>query len=182
MKKSILLAGVACLFSFSANAMETDYMDNIKPYMGLDYVYTKADIRKDLDAKDKYNSGLVNLGMKWGNYFGAEAFFQLSDRPNKGPVKTDFYAYGIDLYGYMPMNCDATFSLLGSLGLAEYEYKVKSPLGNYDKGKLGYRMGLGAEYKFNDNWSARVMARYTYLDMRAVDNLQELSAGIRYTF
>lgn len=45
MKKTLLLAGVACLFSFGANA--ADYsLSELRPYVGLDYVYTDANIKK----------------------------------------------------------------------------------------------------------------------------------------
>ena len=38
MKKMLLLAGVASVFAFNANAME------MKPYVGLDYNYSDAAI------------------------------------------------------------------------------------------------------------------------------------------
>ena len=60
MKKTLLLAGVACLFSVSANAM--DLSREFRPYIGLDYVYSHADY-KDMvrEPKKSYNSGAVNL-------------------------------------------------------------------------------------------------------------------------
>lgn len=61
MKKTLLLAGVACLFSVSANAM--DLSREFRPYIGLDYVYSHADY-KDMvrEPKKSYNSGAVNVG------------------------------------------------------------------------------------------------------------------------
>lgn len=50
MKKTLLLAGVACLFSFGANA--ADYsLSELRPYVGLDYVYTDANIKKKPASK-----------------------------------------------------------------------------------------------------------------------------------
>ena len=43
MKKTLLLAGVACIFSYNANAMNIS--SDLKPYIGLDYVYSKADFK-----------------------------------------------------------------------------------------------------------------------------------------
>ena len=40
-RKVILLAGAAMFMAFSANAMD------INPYIGLDYVYSKASFKND---------------------------------------------------------------------------------------------------------------------------------------
>lgn len=58
MKKTLLLAGVACLFSFGANA--ADYsLSELRPYVGLDYVYTDANIKKETRIKiDNTQTGL----------------------------------------------------------------------------------------------------------------------------
>ena len=54
MKKTLLLAGVACLFSYSANAM--DLSQDIRPYVGLDYVYSHANYKNDASRLEKINS------------------------------------------------------------------------------------------------------------------------------
>ena len=51
MKKTLLLAGVACLFSYSANAM--DLSQDIRPYVGLDYVYSHANYKNDASRLEK---------------------------------------------------------------------------------------------------------------------------------
>lgn len=77
MKKTLLLAGVACLFSFGANA--ADYsLSELRPYVGLDYVYTDANIKKETRIKTDYNSGAINAGIRFYDYLGLEAFFQQS--------------------------------------------------------------------------------------------------------
>ena len=48
--------------------------------------------------------------------------------------------------------------------------------------RIGYRAGIGAQYDFNENWAIRVMGRYTYLGMSRVNNLKEVTAGLKYTF
>ena len=104
MKKTLLLAGVACLFSFGANA--ADYsLSELRPYVGLDYVYTDANIKKETRIKTDYNSGAINAGIRFYDYLGLEAFFQQSGerKSMKGTLdqtKSEFYAYGLDLYGY----------------------------------------------------------------------------------
>ena len=185
MKKTLLLAGVACLFSVSANAM--DLSRGFRPYIGLDYVYSHADY-KDMvrEPKKSYNSGAVNVGTWITPYASLEAFFQQSAKTKayKGTeyrVRTEFYAYGLDAYGYLPIGCDG-FNLLGSLGLANYNMKAKYHYGNVDKQRMGYRAGIGAQFDFTENFAARVVGRYSYIGAKHLDNLMEVTAGIRYTF
>ena len=191
-KKIILLAGAAMFLTGTASAME------LNPYIGLDYVYSKADFKSDKisafdtrSLKDNYNSGMVSMGIRPLEYMSLEAFFQQSAE-QKGDkiveasgaqhkIKSEFYAYGIDAYGYMPIGCSG-FSLLGTVGVANYNFKIKSNDGSVDKQKLGYRAGIGAQYDINDNWAVRLVGRYSYIDSNYLDNLQEVTAGIRYTF
>lgn len=187
MKKTLLLAGVACLFSFGANA--ADYsMRDLKPYVGLDYVYTHGNIKKETGIKQDYSSGAVNAGIRFYDYLGLEAFFQQSGerKSMKGTLdqtKSEFYAYGLDLYGYMPIGCDG-FNLLGSVGAANYNVKLKyrGHQGSDDKQRVGYRAGVGVQYDITENFSARLMGRYTYLGMKELSGLEEVTAGIRYSF
>ncbi len=185
MKKTLLLAGVACLISFGAAAKEYN------PYIGLDYAYSKFDLKKQLKrVDDGYNSGVVNAGIRVGQYAGLEAFFQQAgDRKTHdadGSVKSKFYAYGADLMGYLPIPaCNEKFNLLGSVGLGNYKFSAKYSGNNkpkYNKDRTGYRFGVGAQYHMTQNWSARVMGRYTFLGARDIDNLAEVTAGLRYTF
>ena len=102
MKKTLLLAGVACLISFGATAKE------FNPYIGLDYAYSKFDLKKQLKkVDDGYNTGVINAGIRVGDYAGLEAFYQHAwDRKTHdadGTVKSKFYAYGLDLMGYLPI-------------------------------------------------------------------------------
>lgn len=187
MKKEILMAGAAVLLAGTAEAME------INPYIGMDYVYSSADYKSDNNTWDKalkkdYNSGAVNVGMRPSQYFSLEGFFQQSTK-EKGAyistagdrIKSEFYAYGADAYGYLPIGCDG-WNLLGTVGMANYNFKVKTAAGSDDKNHMGYRAGLGVQYDMNENWAMRVVGRYSYIDSKVLDNLQEVTAGIRYTF
>ena len=185
MKKTLLLAGVACLFSFGASAEE------FRPYVGMDYIFSNANIKKEYDMKKDYNSLAVNAGVKMGEFVSLEAFFQQSGERKKHisdtvSSKTKFHAYGLDMYGYMPIpRCDDTFNLLGSIGLANYNIETKyegAARGKIDKDRMGYRAGIGMQYNFTENLGARVMGRYTYLGGKALKDLKEVTAGIRYTF
>ena len=87
MKKTLLLAGVACLFSVSANAM--DLSREFRPYIGLDYVYSHADY-KDMvrEPKKSYNSGAVNVGTWITPYASLEAFFQRRPMSSRNAVSS----------------------------------------------------------------------------------------------
>ena len=100
---------------------------------------------------------------------------------------TDQYkAYGIDVIGYLPVM--EKLELVGSLGVARYnvDAEVKIPLlgleGDGDDKGMGYRLGAGAQYNFNDNIAARAMVRYVDTDIDGLDNIVDLTLGIRYTF
>ena len=196
MKKALLLAGVASLFSFNANAM-MGMPSDFRPYVGVDYVYSKADYKGDASRleddgylEDNFNSGVINAGIKMGDYYSIEAFYQQSASEEgdyfvydgmSHKAETQFDAYGIDLYGYAPVGCDG-LSLLGTVGLANYDLEVKELGETETKSRVGYRAGIGAQYDFNENWSARLVGRYSYINTKDVDNLMEATAGIRYTF
>ena len=188
-RQGILLASAAIMLANTVQATE------INPYIGVDYVYSKADYKSDRASWDKslkedYNSALFNLGMRPSKYFSLEGFFQQS-ADAKGSrtsatvygdrIKSEFYAYGADAYGYMPIGCDG-FSLLGTAGLANYNFKIKNDTGSQDKNHMGYRAGVGFQYDMNEHWAMRVVGRYSYIDSQILDNLMEATAGIRYTF
>ena len=198
MKKSLLLAGIAAsIFSTSANAIE------LKPYVGLDYSYSKASTNDIVVEgvqvpnnlfEDSFNSLSVNLGTKFNKNFGIEAFYQKSDE-EKGemsalsiaghPIATDrletsFEAYGIDAQGYLPLN--KKVDLIGSLGLGQYDFEIKGFGYKESEDELGYRLGAGAQYNFNENIAIRGMIRHVLIDSDAVDDITEFSAGVRYTF
>lgn len=185
MKKSaLLLAGVACLFAFQANARD---WKELNPYVGMDYAYSKAGLKKGFsNYDDKFNSGIFNVGMKANEHMGLEAFLQIAgERKNhrdEGTYKSEFNAYGLDAYGYMPMGCEGKFNLLGSLGLGIYDFDMNNPTGKTTTTRVGYRVGVGAQYDFTDHIAARVMGRYGYIGADSVKYVEELTAGLRYTF
>ena len=84
MKKALLLAGVASLFSYNAHAM-MGMPSDFRPYVGVDYVYSKADYKDEASRmedegylEDNFNSGVINAGIKMGDYYSIEAFYQQS--------------------------------------------------------------------------------------------------------
>ncbi len=178
LKKLGLLALFGTLFCTNANALE------FRPYVGLQYNYSEIDAE---DVTPDMNSYSVILGTEYNRYFGTEIFYQNSDKSNdyyKGEkVKTDFAAYGLDAYGYLPLGCDRVFSLLATAGIANYDFDITTPEEKGDDNGLGYRLGAGIQYSLTNNISFRAIGRYIWLDkVDGADNAQEYSLGVKYTF
>lgn len=187
MKKIYVLAAAASVFAMNAQAADWSMSNLVRPYIGADYVYSYAKHGGIAsNAKKDYNSWMVNVGTDIARYTSVEAFFQQSGQRKSRfgdgeQMKSKFYAWGLDLYGRVPVSCSG-FHLLGSLGLADYNVKYKFKPGSLDKQRVGYRGGVGFSYDFNNNVSFRVMGRYTYIGMANLNNLMEVTAGLRYTF
>ena len=193
MKKTLLLAGVASLFSLNAQATE------IKPVIGLDYVYSDADIDSydigeeedelSLDFKNKFNAFALSAGVKFNQNLGLEAFYQQSenaDKKNYGFIKTEnkYKAFGVDVIGYLPVI--PQLDLIGSLGMAYY--KAEAKVSGFDQKihesdhKYGIRVGGGLQYNFNDHIAARLMARVNDTNIEGYDSIFDVTAGVRYYF
>ena len=175
MKKTIgtlMVAASALAFSASANALE------FTPYVGVDYNYTDV-----ASHSAHFNSGSLNVGTNYNKYFGTELLYQYSTEDKKAGEKTRIEGYGLDLYGYLPLGCDQTFSLLGTAGIAEYKVTSKYD-GEKDKDHgYGYRLGAGAMYNINENVSVHALARYVFTDkIEGIDHLMEYTLGARYNF
>ncbi len=184
MKKTLLLAGVACAFAFNANAME------IKPYVGLDYNYSSLGIAKNTanwNVEDDYHNASIVAGAKLHKNFGLEAFYQRSLNESRSVQETTkvtsrLSGYGIDALGYLPLGCDQKVELIGGLGLGEYELKERAFIGTNKEEGLGYRMNVGAQYNINDKLAVRGMFRHVIVEHGDLDRINEYSAGIRYSF
>ena len=165
----------------------------IRPYIGLDYVYSMSDIDIKINGIDvleeNLNAFAVSLGLKFNRYVGLETFYQQSEEGEKtilGVVKTEdkYKAYGLDLVGYLPVT--PQFDLLGAVGIGSYDVEVTvnnqgQEVSGSDDG-FGWRIGVGGQFNITNNWGIRVMARYVDPDVEGLNNMVDISAGIRYTF
>ena len=185
MKKICMIAVAASAFALNAQAM--DWGNNlVRPYIGADYIYSHAKQGAYASgAKRDYNSWDVNAGMDITQYASLEGFFQQAFSREKhtddGKITSRFYAWGMDMYGRMPIMCSG-FNLLASVGFADYNVKYTLEGNSIDKQRVGYRGGVGFSYDFTEHMSFRMMGRYSYVGMASLDNLMEMTAGLRYTF
>ncbi len=75
------------------------------------------------------------------------------------------------------------FNLLGSLGLANYRVKFTYlDVSSRHQNRIGYCAGVCVRWNFIEHLVARIMGHYTYLGIEYLDNLKEVTAGLRYTF
>lgn len=169
-------------------SQQQNYNYGIRPYIGLDYVYSMSDT-DDINGIDiveeDLNAFAVSLGLKFNQYVGLEAFYQQSEEGEKtvlGIIKTEYKykAYGLDLVGYLPVN--PQFDLLGTVGLGYYDIDVTAKDSGFSDDGFGWRVGVGGQFNITDNWGIRVMARYADPDIEGLKNMVDISAGIRYTF
>lgn len=178
MKKTIgaLMVAVSAV-AMAANAEAMEY----NPYAGVEYGYSFL----NGTAANNFNSGKVFVGSQYNENFGVEAFYQRSTTDKKAGNKASYQAYGIDALGYLPMGCEQKVALVGTAGLAYYDFAYKEMgHGTNNEGTWGYRLGAGAEYNVNENVAVRALARYTKLDQRVADSndMMEYSIGARYNF
>lgn len=174
MKKTLLLAGVASLFAYNANAVE------FTPYAGVDYNYSLVDHDSSMNGvmSGHANSGTVVLGSKVTPYAGVEAFYEISKKEHKTDNRSQIQAYGADIMGYLPFGCYGEYQLIGTTGLGWYDAKHNK---DNDRG-WGYRLGAGLQYNLTDNWAVRGMYRHVWVDKSVLNSMNEFSVGVRYMF
>lgn len=155
--------------------------------------------------KDSNKAISFVAGAKFNKNWGIEAFYQKSGEEDnkyedsgdnwekKEKTTLSYTAYGFDVLGYLPVSQE--FELLASLGLAQYDFETKSTYSferemysesdsqSKDFDSLGIRVGIGAQYNFNQHFALRGMLRYVKMnDDEYVKNLTEFSLGLRYMF
>ncbi len=187
----------------SNNMSNSNFM--LKPYLGIDYVYSMFNFKEDTGDwfADKYNNLNFSLGLKLYKNFGIEASAQLSDKKEKtgygyyngvtpATIKTEinYYAYSLDAVGYLPVSNIVDF--IGTLGGGIYVFDEKAKITKSNgqvledisdsETRFAPRLGFGVEFRLNDNFAARVMARGAYLHYDDLDYIIDLQAGLRFYF
>jgi len=190
MKKTLLLsgvAGIASLAAFNAEAMMNWNINDYRPYIGGDYVYSYAKQGSDAKhMKHNFHSGKANLGMQFYQNWDLEFSYQQSGElkskanPTGKQAKNYFSAYALDAYGKYPLFC-TNLGALATVGTAIYHAKYKG-LPKKSFNRVGYRAGLGLQYDFNKNIAARVIGRYSYVGADYLNNLKEVTVGFQYRF
>ncbi len=181
MFKKLFLSVFFCLFSFQVLASET----SLRYYVGS--TFSLNEINFDNGKSSQNNKAVaLNAGVTLNSVFDIELFFQAANQD------INYEAYGFDFKA----NCNVAperVKLFGSLGLAYYDFDLKSDdawsaVIYPTVGSLiysAYRTGVGIELLLNNHWAVNTTARYIYLDTphyKGFEDMTELSFGIKYTF
>ena len=180
MNKNIALLAAVSVLALTTNANALEF----RPYVGVQYNYSEVDAEK---VKADMNSYSVVIGTEYNRYFSTEVFYQNSDKSNDiingEKVKSDFTAYGLDAYAYLPLGCDRVWSVFATAGIANYDADTSSVEGKYEDNGLGYRLGAGVQYSITNDLAVRLLARKIWTDkLEDVDDMKEYSLGIKYSF
>ncbi len=123
----------------------------------------------------------VGLEIGYGFIFKISGTAQLNrDATNK---VTNLY---LDFMAYLPVA--AKVDLIGTLGLGMLKSKANVANANFNDlpklndNPLGFRIGGGAQYNIDNNWSSRTLLRYQKGNKNFLKSLTSLSIGIGYTF
>ena len=180
MNKNIALSAAVSFLVLSANTNALEF----RPYVGAQYNYTEVDA--DF-VKADMNSYSVVIGTEYNRFFGTELFYQNSDKSNDiiegEKLKSDFEAYGLDAYAYLPLGCDRVWSVFATTGIANYDIDYAMSGEKEKDNGLGYRLGAGVQYSVTNNIAIRALARKVWADkLDEVDDMKEFSLGLKYVF
>lgn len=198
--------------------------ESVRPYVGLEYNYIVTDVNSqayDLDTngfndyagepyEDSYHALVPNIGVRIGEYFGAELGYLRSTEESKGLSGADFLAgtsgktetrltgWNLDLNGYIPVT--EQLEAIGSVGVgryeADYDYSGNIIAGGLNFGGVNLsdtdkdtalRVGAGLQYNVSENVSLRGMVRYIDLEFEdtgvtQMDGAWIGAAGVSYAF
>lgn len=199
MKKSLLLASVACIFAVNAQAAD------FKPYVSAKAKF--AGIRAEVEqtspvhVKDKLNDSVFGYNLAAGagikmeeGVLRLELEYAQNDDAEKtiAGVKGVFESYAIFANAYFDFNTNTAFRPYVGIGLGGSKVKF----GNKSENEFAYNYSLGVNYLVNDNVAldlgyrfasyanfdeeTRVGALYQKLEYKAHAN--ELMLGVRFSF
>ncbi len=203
MKKIISSMAMAICLLCGVNA-HAEEQQSLRPYVG-------ADVGVNVMPSDGGLTYSVNAGVRNG-FFGLEVFYLGNNSENEKAIKLttnnaaaasgienaefskEMYSVGADLLAYLPIM--EKFDLFAAVGYGMYFYEEEidfADIGlnqesqdiNYTETAHGIRLGAGAMYEFFPNLSARLMARYTIVEMGSYEkyaNPLAVTLGLRYTF
>ena len=115
-----------------------------------------------------------------------------------GEFATGFKAYGFDFNGYIPVS--SYFDFVGILGVAQYKLENSLELHSrytdhttginhhdiakqdFNENKIGWRVGAGVQLNITNHIAIRGMYKYISLGSKTIDNMNDISVGLRFVF
>ncbi len=177
MKKITFVLIFGAIFINLNNAAADNY--KYVPYIGGGYQFDKAQLA---EVRPQYHSVYLYVGSDYSSYFGTELFFSQSASENNKlgnkKLKSSYRAYGLDVLGYLPVDCQKKFSLAATAGFGEYTFNLKKTTAakHHNEHGYGYRLGGGFKYVLDAHWQARLLARYVRFD-----KVDDVNQSLEYT-
>ncbi len=211
MRKTLLLAGVACLLAANASAAELNpYVSGKLTYSDISYNGTnvwKTGVGKD-KLSDDVLGGSVAAGLSMmapGGAVRGELEYNLNGEAKKSmgvtsaniPGEMKLRSQSLMLNAYYDINTNSAFTpyVGAGIGFAKVKAKLTSSVmnTNADSTKMAWQVGAGVAYALNDNVAIDLGYRYTdmgeYSKPLGVDNTYKLDVhshevllGARYSF
>ncbi len=178
----IAIASGALLLSGAVCAMDFDPKFYVGAEAGINQLKIKDKEDGSSSKSTKPSVGALlgvrlieNMGLELGyTAFGAFKFKDVND-DESGSLK--LRAPHVDVLGYLPVSTD--FDLIASVGFGKISGKAKTTkitTGVADAAEKfkadALRLGLGVQYKFDENLSARLMLRHQHLSGLKLDNVK----------
>ena len=184
MKKFLLLAGVACLFTANANAANVRLNQYVSAKASYDWnrVKVKNNVNNDMKSKRLSDETLgyhLAYGLQAGFIRGELEFnnseplkFKDSIPGSDAKLKMKLYKHSFMANAYFDfLNCTNWTPYIGAglgtsyLKAKQFVYANGAKFKNFDKSvyTLGWQVMAGVAYKINSNWS--VDAGYRYADL-----------------
>ncbi|MGR5146942.1 OmpA family protein [Photobacterium alginatilyticum] len=107
--------------------------------------------------RDDWGGGAF-IGYTYNSWFGVEGGYTYLGQADANVGGGGFEVHGLDLVGKFTWHAAPSFDLFGKLG--GYVFDVDNSVNNQDDNGVSATAGIGAEYFFNDDLSAR--AEYQY--------------------
>ena len=195
-KVSSLVLAAALGASSVASAID------MKWYVGGELAYNKLSHSKDnkdladaaaVKLKNSTPSASLIAGVRLNEYVGVEAGYTFMKKIKMKeqsaatvagtPAQYDMKVRNIhlDVNGFYPVCND--IDVIGTVGLGKLQAKTATQKAS----KIGYRLGAGAQYKFNESVAVRAMVRYQQAggksnDVRLLKSNTSLALGTTYSF
>lgn len=184
MKKFLVVSAAALLVSFSAKAADIE----IKPLVGLDYVYSYASYKGENKKvfQRNYNSPALVVGAELNKYFSVEGLYQQTFEQSKNhdgtKTKSKFRVLGVEAIGHLPLGCNEKIELLGLVGTGDYRFSAKDFADKGSENGWYGRIGGGVQYNVTDKVAVRAMVKNSWVDVKGLDSVLDATLGVRYTF
>lgn len=209
--KKLLLTSAIVMLSLPAHAQElkpyigldlmrlnVDYNDNIGVAPGVA-------LNGNTLLEDSLNGLNIHVGSRFHKNFAVElGYFRTQEEEKNiaagttiGPgvvaaanFQTSVQLQGLTLdgLGYLPLGQNGMFDLIGTAGISWTKGEAEIALpgggsGSSDESELGWRVGGGGQFNFNEKFNVRGIVRYQTADFDGLaDNAWVYSAGLNFNF